>query len=387
MARADKPYRVYRGGRVKGRVPLQRRVEPAPRRDGRRPGRAATPAPASAPPTRRRRGWGRRIALALGVLLLLVLAWAVASYVALGNAVSGANERLGPVALDGQSGLLLADPTTTLLLGTDAGPGAGRENAQRSDSIMLVRTDPERGRTSFLSIPRDLRVDVPGRGSAKINAAFQFGGPDLAVRTVRGFTGLTVNHVVVVDFRDFEQLIDALGGVTIDVPEPIVSNRFDCPYSTRERCQRWAGWRFAPGEQTMGGRRALVYSRIRENRLNPAENDLSRGERQQQVVRAIGGELTSFGTLVRMPLLADDLIAPLATDLSASELAQLGWVTKRAGRTLRCRLGGTPTSVGGESALAPVEENRAVVLMFLGVSAPQPPPPQYGLFGPGCIVR
>ena len=387
MARADKPYRVYRGGRVKGRVPLQRRVEPAPRRDGRRPGRAATPAPATTPPPRRRRGWGRRVALALGVLLLLFVAWAIASYVALGNAVSGANERLGPVALDGQSGLLLADPTTTLLLGTDAGPGAGRENAQRSDSIMLVRTDPGRGRTSFLSIPRDLRVDVPGRGSAKINAAFQLGGPDLAVRTVRGFTGLTVNHVVVVDFRDFEQLIDALGGVTIDVPEPIVSNRFDCPYSTRERCERWGGWRFAPGEQTMGGRRALVYSRIRENRLNPAENDLSRGERQQQVVRAIGDELTSFGTLVRMPLLADDLIAPLATDLSASELAQLGWVTKRAGRTLRCRLGGTPTSVGGESALAPVEENRAVVLMFLGVSAPQPPPPQYGPFGPGCIVR
>jgi LCP family protein required for cell wall assembly len=387
MARADKPYRVYRGGRVKGRVPLQRRVEPATRRDGRRPGRAATPAPASAQPPRRRRGWGRRVALALGVLILLFLAWAVASYVALGNAVSGANERLGPVALDGQSGLLLADPTTTLLLGTDAGPGAGRENAQRSDSIMLVRTDPGRGRTSFLSIPRDLRVDVPGRGSAKINAAFQFGGPDLAVRTVREFTGLTINHVVVVDFRDFEQLIDALGGVTIDVPEPILSNRFDCPYSTRERCERWGGWRFAPGEQTMGGRRALVYSRIRENRLNPAENDLSRGERQQQVVRAIGGELTGFGTLVRMPLLADDLIAPLATDLSASELAQLAWVTKRAGRTLRCRLGGTPTSVGGESALAPVEENRAVVLMFLGVSAPQPPPPQYGLFGPGCIVR
>jgi LCP family protein required for cell wall assembly len=321
------------------------------------------------------------------VLLLLTLAWMVASYVALGNAVSGANQRLGPVALDGQSGLLLADPTTTLLLGTDRGPGAGRENAQRSDSIMLVRTDPERGRTSFLSIPRDLRVDVPGRGSAKINAAFQFGGPDLALRAVRNFTGLTINHVAVVDFRNFEQLIDALGGVTIDVPEPIVSNRFDCPYATRERCERWGGWRFRQGEQEMSGRRALIYSRIRENRLNPAENDLSRGERQQHVVRAIAGEITSFGTLVRMPVLADDLIAPLATDLSASEFAQLGWVMKRAGRTLRCRLGGTPTSVGGESALAPVEENRAVVLMFLGVSAPQPPPPQYGLFGPGCVVR
>lgn len=386
MARADKPYRVYRGGRVKGRVPLQRRIEPAPKRGTRRAARSATPPP---PPTAPRRGpgWGRRIGLLVLVVLLLLVAWAVASYIALGNAVSGANERLGPVALDGQSGLLLADPTTTLLLGTDSGPGAGREGAQRSDSIMLVRTDPGRGRTSFLSIPRDLRVDVPGRGSAKINAAFQFGGADLAVRTVRAFTGLTINHVAVVDFRDFEELIDALGGVTIDVPEPIVSNRFDCPYPTRERCGRWEGWRFAAGEQTMNGRRALIYSRVRENRLDPAENDLSRGERQQQVVRAISSELTGFGTLARMPLLADDIVEPLATDLSASELAQLAWVTKRAGRTLRCRLGGTPTSVGGESALAPVEENRAVVLMFLGVSAPQPPPPQYGPFGPGCVVR
>jgi polyisoprenyl-teichoic acid--peptidoglycan teichoic acid transferase len=388
MARGDKPYRVYRGGRAKGRVPLQRRVEPTTRRDGRRPARAAAPAraPASTSP-RRRRGWGPRVGTVFVVLVLLTIAWAVASYVALGNAVGGANERLGPVALDGQSGLLLSDPTATLLLGTDHGPGTGREGARRSDSIILVRTDPGRGRTAYLSIPRDLRVDVPGRGSAKVNAAYQFGGPDLAVRTVRNFTGLRINHVAVVDFRNFEQLIDALGGVTIDVPEAIVSNRFDCPYPTRERCERWSGWRFTPGEQEMDGRRALTYSRIRENRLNPAENDLSRGERQQQVVRAIGGKITSFGTLVRMPLLADDLIAPLATDLSASELAQLAWVGKRAGRTLRCRLGGTPTSIGGESALAPAEENRAVVLMFLGVSAPQPPPPQYGLFGPGCVVR
>ena len=88
-----------------------------------------------------------------------------------------------------------------------------------------------------------------------------------------------------------------------------------------------------------------------------------------------------------MPVLADDIVAPLATDLSAAELTQLAWVNYRAGQTLRCRLGGTPTSIGGESALVPVEENRNVVLMFLGVSAPQPPPPQYGLFGPGCVVH
>jgi anionic cell wall polymer biosynthesis LytR-Cps2A-Psr (LCP) family protein len=189
----------------------------------------------------------------------------------------------------------------------------------------------------------------------------------------------------VVDFQSFEQLINALGGVKIDVPEPILSNRFDCPFSTQERCQRWNGWRFAAGEQTMNGRRALVYSRVRENRLDPAENDLTRGERQQAVVRAIGDDVTSFSTLVRLPFLADDLIAPLATDLSAGQFAQLAWVKVRSDSTLRCRLGGTPTSIGGESFLIGSEENRNVILMFLGVAAPQPPPPGTGLYGPGCI--
>jgi LCP family protein required for cell wall assembly len=386
MARGDKPYRVYRGGRTKGRVPLQRRAEQtAPPRDGRPARRVSTPTPAT--PPGRRRGWGRRIALTLLVVVLLVIAWVIASYIAVAKAMDGAHERLGPVALDDQRGLMLANPSTILLLGTDRGPGAGRQGAQRSDSIMLVRTDPARGRTAYLSIPRDLRVDVPGRGFNKINAAFQLGGPDLAIRTIRDFTGLKLNHVIVVDFRNFEQLIDALGGVTINVDEPIVSNRFDCPYGTRERCERWRGWRFAKGEQELGGRRALIYSRIRENQLNPAENDLTRGERQQQVVRAIADKVTSPTTLVKMPWLADDLIAPLATDLTGGQLMQLAWVKFRSGKSLRCRLGGSPSQFGGESYIVSSEENRNVILMFLGVSAPQPPAPGSGLFGPGCIVR
>jgi LCP family protein required for cell wall assembly len=386
MARGDKPYRVYRGGRTKGRVPLQRRAEPAaPPRDG-RSARRVTP-PTTAPAPRRRRGWGRRIGLIVLFVFLFVLAWAIASYLAVAKSMDAAHERLGPVALDDQRGLMLANPSTILLLGTDHGPGAGRQGARRSDSIMLVRTDPGRGRTAFLSVPRDLRVDVPGRGFNKINAAFQFGGPDLAIRTLREFTGLKINHVVVVDFRNFERLIDALGGVTIDVKGPIVSNRFDCPYSTRQRCEGWRGWRFAKGEQNMSGRRALIFSRIRENQLNAAENDLTRGERQQQVVRAIADKVTSPRTLVKMPWLADDLIAPLATDLTGGQLAQLAWVKVRAGKSLRCRLGGSPSQFGGESYVVSSEENRNVILMFLGVSAPQPPLPGSGLFGPGCIER
>ena len=88
---------------------------------------------------------------------------------------------------------------------------------------------------AYLSIPRDLRVEIPGHGSGKVNAAMQLGGAALAVKTVRVLTGLPVNHIVVVDFNQFQDLIDKLGGITIDVPEKIES-KFDCPYATEARC-------------------------------------------------------------------------------------------------------------------------------------------------------
>ncbi|TMK66288.1 MAG: LytR family transcriptional regulator, partial [Actinobacteria bacterium] len=164
--------------------------------------------------------------------------------------------------------------------------------SRHSDSIMLVRTDPGKHRIAYLSIPRDLRVEIPGHGTDKINAAFQFGGPTLALQTVKQLTGLDVNHVAFVDFAKFKELVDAIGGIEVDVPKPILSNRFDCPYSTSARCNAWPGWRFAKGKQHMNGQRALVYSRVRENKLDPSETDFARSRRQQQVVQAAGAKLT-----------------------------------------------------------------------------------------------
>ena len=167
---------------------------------------------------------------------------------------------------------------------------------------MLVRTDPSHHRLSLLSIPRDLYVPVPSLGYAKINAAFQAGGPALAIKTVHEYTSVPINHVVVVNFNDFKKLIDAEGGITVNVPQAIVSNRFDCPYKTTTRCDAWRGWRFPKGKQHMNGERALIYSRIRENRLNAADNDLTRGARQQAVIEAATAKLTSFGTPARAPV-------------------------------------------------------------------------------------
>ena len=387
MAEGEKPYRLYKGGRTKGKVPLATR--PAPRaseepHERLEPGRAA-------PPRHRRPRWGLRIGLAVLALVTLTVVWLGASYLAFRDGVEQANERLPArvrAALAPQDGLLISNPTLILLLGTDGDRTEARSDARRSDSILLIRTDPKRHRLAFLSIPRDLRVDIPGYGPNKINAAFQLGGPTLAMRTVRALTGLRPNHVAMVDFDDFRTVIDAIGGIEVTVPKPILSNRFDCPYATQQRCQRWEGWRFEKGRQHMDGRRALVYSRIRENRLDPAENDLTRGERQQEVVEAMTDKLVGPRTFVRLPFVGDELVRPLATDLTAGELIQLGWVKFRSNgsRALHCRLGGEPSASGGQSILIGTEENAAVLSMFAGRSAPQPPPPGSGPFGPGCVV-
>jgi LCP family protein required for cell wall assembly len=378
MADAEKPYRLYKGGRTKGKVPSA----PRPERVGR-----AERSPAKPPGQPR---WRRRIGLGVLVLAVLLVVWVVASYLAFRKGVEQANDRLSPTvaaSLAAQDGLLTSKPSLIMLLGTDGDRTAARQDFRRSDSILLVRTDPKRHRLSYLSIPRDLRVDIPGQGPNKINAAFQLGGPALTMKTVKALTGLQPNHVVMVDFDNFKEVIDALGGVEIDVPKPILSNRFDCPYATDARCQQWPGWRFAKGTQEMSGKRALIYSRIRENRLDPAENDLTRGERQQAVLEAITDKLVSPKTFLKLPFVGDDLVKPLTTDLSAGQLLQLGWVRFRAneGRSLHCRLGGEPQSIGGESVLVGGEENSATLAMFVGQSAPQPPPPGT-TFGAGCRV-
>jgi len=286
-----------------------------------------------------------------------------------------------------RDGLLVSTPTTILVLGTDGGDRAGRQGANRSDSIMLLRTDPGKRRLAYLSIPRDLQVEIPEVGVAKINSANQIGGPALALRTVKDLTGLDVNHVVFVDFDRFEELIDAVGGIDVDVPRRIQSNRFDCPYKTAAQCSAWKGWRFARGKQHMDGRRALVYSRIRHNLLHPSETDFDRARRQQQVVAATLDKVTSFGASLKLPFVGGDLVKPLATDLSAWELMQLGWVYFRAdtGKALHCRLGGDPATVGGESVILGTEDNVSTIAMFTGRSAPLPPPRGVP-YAPGCVI-
>ena len=376
MAEGEKPYRLYRGGRKKGKVPLGQAKRPA------------TQSRDAAGRPRKRRRWGRWLAVALVGLLAFAVLWGFLGFRAFSSGVDQANERLpnrAQAQLAKRDRSILSEPTTLLVIGTDGGRAPGREDANRSDSLMLVRLDPETHRISYLSIPRDLRVEIPGYGTSKINAANQIGGPALTIATVKALTGLAVDHVVVVDFDGFRELIDAIGGIEVDVPKEILSNRFDCPYKPA-RCDDWEGWRFEKGPQHMDGRRALVYSRVRTNQLDPSDTDITRGVRQQAVADAVGAEIASIGTFLRLPFMGEELAAPLATDLSAWELAQVGWIRFRSSGSLRCRLGGESGSFGGESVILGSEDNVAVISMWLGRSAPLPPPKGV-LYGAGCSRR
>lgn len=376
MPEGAKPYTVYRGGKDRGSVPG---ADDGSGKGGRRRGR--TP--------RRRLRIGVLLGSVLLLAVLLVVAWGVAGYLSFSGGVGNAGTRLDAGTrseLSGQGGALWSKPTTILLMGTDHSDTGGRSGDRHADSMMLVRTDPKRHRIAYLSIPRDLYVEIPGHGRSKINAAYQIGGPVLQMRTIKLFTGLEIDHVALVDFGSFRDLIDAIGGVTVNNTKQILSNRFDCPY-TAAQCASWKGWSFGKGEIHLDGRRALAYSRVRENRLDASDTDFTRGERQQQVVNAVGSKLASVSTFVRLPFIGGDLLEPLSTDLSAWQILQLGWTRFRSSsdKALHCRLGGDPARVGLSAVILPGELNRETVLMFTGRSAPQPPPPG-GTYQPGCTV-
>jgi LCP family protein required for cell wall assembly len=307
---------------------------------------------------------------ALGILFLLAL-WIGYGYWQFRGSLDAANKRVDASTRAAlvPGGSLLSDPSTTLVLGSDrrATTGSGR-----SDSILLVRVDPARNRIAQLSIPRDLRVTIPGHGDDRINVAYALGGPALAIRTVQALTGIPINHVLLVDFSGFRDLVDALGGVTLDNPEKIISNSFD-----------GHPWRFGRGRLQLDGRHALAYARVRENTANPADNDITRGLRQQRVLQSIAHALASPKTLFHLPSVGRSIGKPLTTDLSANDVLELGWREMRVSTTLHCHLGGTITSVGGASELIGGDENRRVILAVLGTSAPVAARPG-DTFAAGC---
>ena len=281
---------------LKRRLSRVRKDEPDPSRDKRRitPGRVLK--------------W---IALAIaGWILLSLVLFLISAQIQDGVSPQAAR------ALSDDGNLLTG--STILVLGSDARTGESIDESQsgpsRADSIMLVHASL--GSVRKLSIPRDIEVEIPGHGTGKINAAYAFGGPALTIETVEGFlgNGLQISHLVEVDFEDFPELIDSLGGVTVQNKTRICSPPFD---------NFWKGFRLRKGEHELDGRRALGFARVRKNNCAPGEDDRARAARQQEVLRAIGDAATSPSAFLRLPLVSWRAPQALKTDMKGPALMAL----------------------------------------------------------------
>src|SRR5215204_4374263 len=299
MADEEPDYKVYRSRpRLLRRGPAQNGLaelkapDAPPEHDVQRGGRRLPKLPRFGRPSRLTPGrvvkW-LLIALA-GWIALSAALFMISAQIQRGDVADKVGAQLdpGPYPLTGAN--------TILVLGSDARteglaePGSG--GPSRSDSIMLLRIGG--GANASLSIPRDTVVEIPGHGTAKINAAYAIGGPALATRTVKQFLGIEVNHVVEVSFENFPQLVDALGGVTY---------KGGCVHSKINGGRRNGGTtlRIPRGETEINGRQALALARTRKNLCNPSEDDLTRAKRQQQLVAAMKDKVTSFETFIRLP--------------------------------------------------------------------------------------
>jgi LCP family protein required for cell wall assembly len=310
-----KVYRARRGLFSRFRKPdlsgLREREWRAPKLPG-RPGGRERGAHRPRPGLRRALKW---VGIAAG-------AWILLSFVAFAVSAQLQAFKLSGEAKSALHGnpLLLFDPQTILVLGTDARPPDSKEPVGvpteecfeqqahgdaphgectagqfRADTLMLIRAGG--GAFRKLSIPRDAYAEIPGQSPQEINGAYAFGGAGAQIEAVEGFLDIEVDHVAIVDFTGFEALIDAVGGIVVDVPQKLCADISGGAGGG----QGGGTLRLGKGENTLDGEKALIYSRIRKPSECPGPgksaftlgyDDFDRAAAQQAVISGIKGRLT-----------------------------------------------------------------------------------------------
>jgi LCP family protein required for cell wall assembly len=357
-------YTRYRAGR---RL-LPRREEPELGGLGRRPRlpRSGRPGAAAGAGRWHWRRWATAKRLLLG-LLALACAWIALSLMLF--LVSSHFERTSPPGdvagvLD-PAGYPLTSANNILVLGSDRRqknskePHAETTGPGRSDSIMLIRTGG--GHAARLSIPRDTVVEIPGHGLQKINAAHAFGGPALSISVIKHWLGLPINHVVEVNFENFPQLVDSMGGV--DYTGGCIVSRLDGGFS-----QGGYTLRLSRGTHHLNGKQALALARTRENLCAPSQTDFQRQEHQQALFNAMKSRVTSPSSFFRLPWIAWNAPPAIISDMSGPTLLGL-FAALGVGGTPPTRVlkpSGTVRLSGGGEGLAVSEgEKREAVRRFL----------------------
>jgi len=297
-------------------------------------------------------GGGRRLAerftfwRVLGYIGLAMLGWLLLSLLLFLVSAQVQRQKVNDAAGSAlsDSGYTLTSPNTILVLGSDARtkgtkePGANTiGQPSRSDTIMLMRVGG--GRSARLSIPRDTFADIPGHGRDKINAAYAIGGPGLAVKTIEGYLGIKINHLVEVNFENFPAFIDSLGGIDYTG---------GCVISRINGGNRNGGYtlRLRRGKNHLDGKQALALARTRKNECAPRENDLTRARRQQKILAAIKGRLLHPVTFLRLPLVSWQAPKAIRSDMAGPSLLGLFGAIATGGSPASRVLRGEPEGNG-----------------------------------------
>lgn len=325
--------------------------------------------PTAPPPPRRFAVWLKRILIAMLVTANLAVFYVYWQLRSIEDAVQSGAQTVSDVVpqltptLPGS-----ADPIVFLVVGSDSREnlesieGFGEATGQRSDVIMLVKVYPDEGEAQILSLPRDLWVEIPNNGTAKINSAYALGGAPLLVETVRNVTDIDINHYVEIDFVGFQAIVDELGGVVID---------FDYPARDVK-----SGLDVQPGEQLLGGEQALAYARSRTYQeyqngrwVAVDADDFGRTARQQALIIAIIERMKRPSSLTEAGAIVGSFSEHVSIDaaLADSSLIELAFRmrTLRGGNIEAATLPGVTDTIQSQSVVLPKEpEASAVIAAF-----------------------
>ncbi|WP_404347909.1 LytR family transcriptional regulator [Sutcliffiella horikoshii] len=191
------------------------------------------------------------------------------------------------------------DPLSFLILGVDERPG----DKGRSDSMIVLTVNPNKKSIQMVSIPRDTRTEIVGKGfDDKINHAYAFGGPEMSIATVENFLDIPIDYFVQVNMESFKDMVDALGGVTIN-------NKLEFNQS---------GHHFPVGEIELNGDEALSFARMRS-----VDSDFGRQQRQRDVIQAIINEGASISSVTKFDDILDILGNNVRTNLTFDEMVDI----------------------------------------------------------------
>ena len=279
------------------------------------------------------------------------------------GALFASNSLLDRSGNQAEDGLMTAkDKSTIMIMGVDT----REDDVGRSDTLMLATIDPKKDQAALLSIPRDTRVKIKGHGFDKINAAYAFGsakggvlgGEKLAQDTVENFLGVNVDHYIVINTHAFQKIIDALGGIDINVEKRMY---YEDPWDDDGGLLI----DLQPGMQHMDGKTAVTYVRYRDE-----EGDIGRIKRQQKFVAACMDKLTSPSIIPKLPAVISEVVSSVKTDLSVRQLLEFAGTLKESRKNgLKTDMvPGKPLYINGVSYWIPdIAELRATLANTLGL--------------------